>query len=483
MANKLTPIFLLSFLGGVGIRSFFDISLVWSLVGLGIALGFVFIFGALRHKANAVLLMIILFSLGIIRLSYFEKKIEKDNLHNFYNQSITIEGIVLESKFTEASQRMILKTNPPTGGGKILIVTKIFPKYKYGDVLTIYGKVLEPKNFGNIDTKKLLAKDEIYSQMIFPQVENIGFKPESPISNFLFGIRERFEEKLKSILPEPHSSLANGMILGNEGVLEESVLGAFKKSGTIHILVLSGYNITIVGTALAGIFGFVPAVAGIIFFVLMTGAEAPAVRAAIMGIIGLLVLHTGRPKTAILVLFWSAFFMVLWNPAILKFDRGFQLSFLATLGLSVASGFFTKKFKFLPKFLSIRENAASTFSAQLFVLPLLISWGNVVSFLSPLANILIVGVTPYIMAFGFFGAVFAFFSAIGGEFIGKWISSAAYLLISFQIYTAKFFSDFPETFIQFNFLPEFILIPIYAFLFYWAYKKYVAKDNKDIHNL
>ena len=286
--------------------------------------------------------------------------------------------------------------------------------------------------------KKILAKDKIYSEMIFPKIETIGFKPESKILNFLFGIREKFEGKLKSTLPEPQASLADGMLLGNEGVLEESVKTAFQKSGTIHILVLSGYNITVIGTAIANLLGFIPAVASIVLFVLMTGAEAPAVRAAIMGIIGLIVVSSGRLKTAMLALFWSAFFMVMWNPAVLRFDRGFQLSFLATLGLIVLSGFFTKKFKFLPKFLSIRESAASTFSAQIFVLPLLLSWGNYVSFLSPIANILIVGAVPYVMAFSFLGGLAAFLFVP----LGQAIASVSYILICYQIYVAKIFSIF-----------------------------------------
>ena len=469
MAGRLTPILLLSFLSGIGIRSFFDIPLKFSFAFFGVVLGLEASWrlfsksfrspqklGLSRseslggenadnrppqertnyrfEKINGATLIVIVFFLGIIHLSYFEKNIEQDNLHNFYDQEISIEGNVLESKFTQASQRIVVKTNE----GKFLLVTKVFPQFKYGDVLKVYGEVLEPKNFGNIDMKKILAKDKIYSEMIFPEIEHIGFKPESRILNFLFGVREKFEEKLKSVLPGTHSLLANGMLLGNEGVLEEGVLESFKKSGTIHILVLSGYNITIIGNAIARLLGFAPAVISIILFVLMTGAEAPAVRAAIMGIIGLLVLRGGRIKTPALLLLYSAFFMVLWNPAVLRFDRGFQLSFLATLGLIVVSGFFTRKFKFLPKIFSIRENTASTFSAQLFVLPLLLYWGNFVSYLSPLANIFILAAVPYVMAFSFAGALVAFLS----QSLGQYVASVSYILISYQIYAAKIFSIF-----------------------------------------
>lgn len=473
MAEKLTPICILSFLCGVGIRSFFEIPLKFSWMIVGVFLGFV-VFEKITYslhsqrtsdllsspplltkerglggevknywfeKINTAALIIILFFLGIIRLSYFEKNIEKDNLHNFYGQNISVEGVVLESKITQASRRSVLKTDL----GKILMVTKVFPEYKYGDVLKIDGEIKEPENLENFDAKKILAKDKIFSEIVFPQIEYVGYSPPSKIMSLLFFVKDKFQKNLKAILPEPHSSLSEGMLLGSEGVLEKNILDAFKKSGTSHILVLSGYNITVVGVVLIKLLSFLPSffsfagsILGIILFTLMAGGQPPAVRAAIMGIIGLLVFRSGRLRAAFLALLWSAFFMVLWNPAVLSFDRGFQLSFLATLGLIVFSGFFVKKFKFLPKFLSIRENAASTFAAQIFVLPLLISWGNHISYLSPLANILILASVPYVMLFSFLGGLGAFLF----HGLGQAVASVAFILISYQIYVAKIFSTF-----------------------------------------
>ena len=226
MDAKLISILLLSFLSGVGFRSFFDISLKFSWLIFGALLGF-FIFekttnylhsfssrqrgtprvsgifaptvvgdraknaeksvqrtsgllsspplltkerglgGEVKtnyrfEKVNILALVLILFFLGIIRLSYFEKNIEQDNLRNFYGQEITIKGSVLESKLTQASQRIVLRTDE----GKTLLVAKVFPEYKYGDLLEISGEVEEPKNFGDIDMKKILEKDKTY-QMSF----------------------------------------------------------------------------------------------------------------------------------------------------------------------------------------------------------------------------------------------------------------------------------------------------------------------------
>ena len=120
----------------------------------------------------------------------------------------------------------------------------------------------------------------------------------------------------------------------------------------------------------------------------------------------------------------------------LRFDRGFQLSFMATLGLILLSGFFQKKFWFLPKFWGIQETAAASASAQFFVLPFLISWGNTVSLFSLPANILIVTAVPAVMFFGFLGALGGLASAISGQIL----ASPAYLLISWQLFLVKFFA-------------------------------------------
>jgi competence protein ComEC len=152
----------------------------------------------------------------------------------------------------------------------------------------------------------------------------------------------------------------------------------------------------------------------------------------------------------------------------MRFDRGFQLSFLATLGLIVASPFFKKLFKFVPDIFGLRDSAASAFSAQIFVLPLLLSWGGEISWLSPIANILVVGVVPFVMLFSFLGGAAAFLSVS----LGKIIASVAYILISYQVYIVNMFGSLTHTMVQFSFLPVSILCVIYLGLFYWSYKVY-----------
>ena len=452
-----TPYLLLSFLAGVALRSFFSVPQNWLLAGIGLVAGFLVALVAsskfslipspyegegkkkeIKSLSFGVrfLLMIFCLFLGMLRFSFFENNITEDQLHNHYGEVLNLQGKVILSEQKPQSERLILETDL----GRTLVIKKIYPQYKYGDVLAVHGELVEPENYGNFDVKKYLAKDRVYSQMLFPEIQKMH--ESNNVFILLLSIKDQFEQSLKNILPEPHASLADGMLLGNEGVLDENLKEAFQKTSTIHILVLSGYNITVVGTfIMAGLSFLLPpagawagSILGILAFTLMTGAEPAAIRAAIMAIIGLLALRAGRLRFTMLALFWAAFFMLLWNPMYLRFDRSFQLSFLAALGLILFAGFFQRVLSFLPKFLGLRESAASSFAAQIFVFPLLISWGNQISFLSPLANILIVGVVPIIMFFSFFGALFGFVSTI----FGQAVASVAYVIISYQIFIAEF---------------------------------------------
>ena len=473
MAIKYTPYFLVAFLAGVGIRSFFNVSEKWILGGLGVATGFlVALFFRARltpHRFFSVLFFLIFFLIGLFRFSVFENKVVDDQLHNRYGEAIVLRGTVISSEIKQNSSRIVLETE----FGRLLVVSRIYPQYRYGERLEVAGEILEPENYGDFDVKKYLAKDLIYSQMLFPEIKEIphlptpspyegeGEKKETlslfwgrgilvPTKNkilvSLFRVREKFEQNLKLILPEPHASLANGMLLGAGGVLPQDLLDAFRKTSTIHILVLSGYNITIVGTFLLAFFGFILpytfawtlSIVGIIFFTLMTGAEPAAVRAAIMAVVGLLALRTGRLRAPLLSLVLAAALMVFINPMYLRFDRGFQLSFAATLGLILLASLFQKFFWFLPKFWGMREAAAASAAAQIFVLPFLIFWGNSVSVFALPANILVVTAVPAVMLFSFLGGIAAFVSPA----LGIMISAASFVIISYQIYVVEFFSKF-----------------------------------------
>ncbi len=219
-------------------------------------------------------------------------------------------------------------------------------------------------------------------------------------------------------------------------------------SGTTHLVALSGYNITIIAWAAMGIFGalfrrraaFFLTILFIIGFVLMAGAESSVVRAAIMGILALLAKEIGRIFDFRNAIIFAALIMVLFNPKVLVYDVGFQLSFLALLGIVYLRPVIQKisKMKDEPGFLSWRDNLLTTASAQFAVAPLLIINFGVFSPTSLLANIIILETVPVAMALGFFVAAASFLS----YYFSLVLSWLAFVLLRFEILVIQFFAKF-----------------------------------------
>jgi len=149
------------------------------------------------------------------------------------------------------------------------------------------------------------------------------------------------------------------------------------------------------------------------------------VRAGVMGCLVLFSTQLGRRTTMTNVLLVSACVMLAFNPRLLRDDIGFQLSFVSTVALIYLAPVLESKFRFLPETYAIRENAVATISATLAALPILfLSFGQL-SLLSPIANVLILPLTPYAMAFGAAATAVGFVSTT----IAFYLSGPAWALL------------------------------------------------------
>ncbi len=223
-------------------------------------------------------------------------------------------------------------------------------------------------------------------------------------------------------------------------------------SGTTHLVALSGYNIAIVvllvAHALSRFFSrratFYATALIILLFVLMVGAEASVVRAAIMGFLVLLARESGRIYSFRNALTLAAFLMVLFDPSVLVFNLGFQLSFLSLLGivyLEPALRFlFQRNYRHgkpvQESFLAWRENASTTLAAQLAVLPLLVQAFNQASLSALFANVLILSVVPATMMAGFILGAVSLFSGALGYLLAFFVN----ILLLYQIWAIDLFA-------------------------------------------
>lgn len=211
-----------------------------------------------------------------------------------------------------------------------------------------------------------------------------------------------FTQKINRLLPEPHAGLLNGILFGEKAKMDGRFFDQLRRTGTLHVIALSGMNITILVNFLGQVTLFlgrrkstVLSIIMIIIFINLVGASASVVRAGIMGAITLIGLYFGRQSWGALSLLFAGGIMLLIKPVWL-YDLGFQLSFLATAGIIVVGG--------VGEVRGLRGNLMAdlrtTLAAQVFTLPVLLYNFGQISLIAPLANVLVLWVVQPIMILG-----------------------------------------------------------------------------------
>ncbi|MBI2100590.1 MAG: ComEC/Rec2 family competence protein [Candidatus Vogelbacteria bacterium] len=326
-------------------------------------------------------------------------------------ERVTLVGAVVTEPL-ERDQNRQLVFQPDHWPVKILLITPPYPKFSYGDRLQIVGNLAPARDFvstgGNlVHYRDYLAVNEIYFQLFEPETMFVG-RGGSIIKHSLFRLKRSFIEKLALALPEPESSLVGGLVFGGRQSLGSEWNDHFRRVGLSHIVVLSGFNLAVIAAVILRVlrplprrFGLPLAGLAIILFTMMTGAEPATVRAAVMALIALLAVATGRPLAAGRALVLAGILMVVVNPKVLVFDLGFQLSFLATAGLIYLTPRLEKRLLFLTERCGVRALAATTLAAQLAVLPWLILKTGQVPWLALPVNLIVLPAVPYAMFFGF----------------------------------------------------------------------------------
>ncbi|MFH1533926.1 MAG: ComEC/Rec2 family competence protein [Nitrospirota bacterium] len=346
------------------------------------------------------------------------------------------EGCVVEeadirvdkAKYVVEVERLNLDEKWVKVGGRVLVNGSKYPIYSYGDCLRVSGTIEEPEAIEDFAYDKYLSRYSIYSVVYRANIEKISDGSGGMLYGSIFNLKRIFEGKLNKIFTEPYGGFMAGLILGSRKGISEDLMNSFNMTGLTHIIAVSGYNVALVVVVISGIFSFftrkVRVVLSIFFiflFVILVGASASVVRAGIMGGISLIALYFGRQYFVFLSLFASAFFMNMWNPKILVYDVGFQLSFLATFGIVLFSESLGRYLKRVPKILGIREALQLTLSAQITVVPIIILNFERFSIISPIANLFVLPLIPFAMMFGFvavfFGKIFGFFGYLILEII------------------------------------------------------------------
>jgi competence protein ComEC len=364
---------------------------------------------------------------------------------------------------------------------KALLTAWHLPAFEYGDQLTGSLKFSLPVNSDKFNYSNYLAKDNIY--ITANQAGNLTSSPSThpTLLGQMYRAKHWVNGSIHRFLPEPHSGLLAGLLLGVKSDLSDSFKTALKNSGTSHIVALSGFNVTIIITFLLLLLRrlprrFVWIASGllILIFVVMTGAASSVIRAAIMGWLLLLASLWGRRRSATNAILLAVVTMVLLHPLILFYDVGFQLSVGATLGLLYCSPLFLWRFRYVPKFIS--EAFAATIGATLFTLPLIALYFGGVSWVTLGANLLVVPLVPYVMLFGFVGLTL--FLIVPGL---QWLSLLVWPLSALLFSIINWFGNLPSAFIPLPALP--VWVPILYYLVLGIIIVYVSNRRSSISSL
>lgn len=391
---------------------------------------------ATQRKASItyILFFSLFLFLGIFR-TLIAYNIPLNNIANFENQTITIKGTICQTpKIRQDTTGIyhltyIVDINTITvnqqnciGNGKIYLYQKssTLPQIaQANDLITATGTVHHITTFHNpgLINNTLSAQNQgIYASINLGSQNLTIIKPFTNFSlqRYCDQIRQSILDKFLLAMPANDAHLLFAMLFGGYNQIDDSLLTAYSTTGLIHILSVSGSHITLLimfllyfmkRLRLPSIVSFFTICLFLGMYAILCGANAPVLRATLMGLLYLLSLYLYESSTAKHLLSVIALCLLIYNPLYL-FDISFQLSFVSTAGLLYLMPTLQKQLNFLPSI--ICDSFSLTLSAQIFTLPFISWYFNSFSLASFLANLIIIPPLESIIILGLIASLLAF---------------------------------------------------------------------------
>ncbi|PCI29543.1 hypothetical protein COB52_02440 [Candidatus Kaiserbacteria bacterium] len=446
---------------GIAFRSFYDFG--WSFIFLLLTLSLV----SFLIKKNKVLFLIVIisFSFGVLRMHTASPS------GDVLKSSDSYTGVIVSEPDVRGSYTNLFVLVEEE---KVLVRADSYQEFFYHDEVIFKGDLETVENFegegGRVfNYRGYLAKSGVSLISPFPEIEIVS--SEKTFVGALLSLKKKYLNSIKENIREPYAALAGGITVGEQRSLGEKLTQDFRRTGLIHIVVLSGYNIAIIVMAISAVLIFLPpkwrsgvSILVIVLFTIFVGASSTVVRAAVMGTIGALGVMVGRSYDALHALFIAAFLMLLWNPYLLIFDPSFQLSFVATLGLLVGTPILLPYLEFLPNKFALRELTAASITTQISVLPLLIYMMGEVSVVALIVNLITLPIIPLAM-------LGVFLTGVVGMFSGALAMVFAYfseMLLRYVIFIVESFSSLSFATVKIPEISFLYIVVMYLLLWWWV---------------
>lgn len=334
--------------------------------------------------------------------------------------------------------------------------------YKYGDVLSLRGKIVIPEKLGNpyeFDYKKYLNSKNIVAQISTYDVEVVDVKKSNIFLKIIYSFKDRVSYRIDSIMPEIESNLFKSMLYGDDKFLDEDIKEDFEKSGLSHLLAVSGSNLAMIMMIILYISKKMNKNISVIFVVIIgyilcafCSFEMSILRASIFLVISTSFKNKEKSLNTYLKIFLSFLCIVIYNPYSV-FNIGMIMSYFAVISIVM---FQSKILSFLDirlktilgikyvkpkKFKKVIYNIvytiilslSFTLSVQILLFPIQIYFFNSFTLISFLSNLVISYIDNIFAIIGYTTILLSFI-----PYISNILLNTTYILLRVIIYISKF---------------------------------------------
>jgi competence protein ComEC len=374
-----------------------------------------------RRELRLPLLLVAALLFGAARMALAQPVTTAASVWAYNGRRVVVTGVVAQQPDRRedrqsaviAAEALELEGGARAVAGSVLLRLPRVPELRYGQRVRLEGRLEQPQSEGEFDYRAYLARHGVYSLMTKPKLTILPSTGGSWWQRLTLGLNDRARATGLHLISEPHASLLVGILLGVQSTIPDDVLETFSATGTSHILVISGWNISVIIAGIAGLLAqlgisrrraaaiSLPTIA---LYVLFVGATPSVVRAAVMGSLAVVATLVDRESEAWTSLLLACTAMTILDPNVL-WDIGFQLSALATAGLFAFARPIETALAARPPFRwrwlrwSV-EPLTATLAASALSLPILLYHFGRLSLIAPLANVLMLPAVPYAMLCG-----------------------------------------------------------------------------------
>src|SRR5574341_804814 len=431
---------------------------------------------------------ILALALGAARYSSAVPQFGEDKLASYNGIGfVTVTGFVTEAPdvrdsyilLTVQTDSISLPQNEQKAvSGLVLVQAPRTKTYRYGDPVKVTGDLITPPSDEDFSYREFLARDGIYSMMQYAQVDVTGERQGSGIRAALLDFRSYAHSTILKLLPDPESSLLAGILLGVESGIAPDIREDFNATGAAHIIAISGANMVILAGLLQSTSQrFLPktgstiiTIAGVVGYAIFVGGDPAVIRAAIMSTLALIATRLGRQTYGLASLSAAAMIITAINPLAL-WDVGFQLSFMATLGLVLYADPLQRLFgRLLERVVSaetvkellgaLSASVLVTIAAQITTAPIMAYYFERFSAVSLPINLLIVPVQSYIMVLGGLGVLFAMVIWP----LGQLLAWGSWLLLAYTVWVVRLGASLPGASVPIGPLSPLTVAAIYVLI-------------------